>query len=46
MDKHLAHNISDITVVEKKWVWITDVAIPGDCRIEKKNWKRSANSKI
>ena len=32
-DKHLAHNIPDITVVEKKWVWITDMAIPGDGRI-------------
>ena len=27
-DKHLAHNLLDITVVEKKRVWITDVAIP------------------
>ena len=33
-DKHLAHNIPDITVVEKKRVWIIDVAIPGDGRIE------------
>ena len=32
MDKHLAHNIPDITVVEKKQVWIIDVAIPGDGR--------------
>ena len=35
-DKHMAHNIPDITVVEKKQVWINDVAIPGDCRIEEK----------
>ena len=28
-DKHLARNIPDITVVEKKRVWIIDVAIPG-----------------
>ena len=27
-DKHRAHNISDITVVEKKRVWIIDMAIP------------------
>ena len=33
MDKHLAHNILDITVVEKKRVWIIDVAIPEDGRI-------------
>ena len=26
-DKHLAHNTPDITVVEKKRVWIIDVAI-------------------
>ena len=46
-DKHLTHNIPDITVVEKKRVWIIDVAIPGDCRIvEKENWKRSANTNI
>ena len=35
-DKHLAHNIPDITVVEKKRVWIIDMAIPGDGRIEEK----------
>lgn len=35
-DKHLAHNIPDITVVEKKQVWLVDVAIPGDSRIEQK----------
>ena len=35
-DKHLAHNIRDITVVEKKQVWIIDVAIPRDGRIEEK----------
>ena len=29
-DKHLANNIPDITVVEKKQVWIIDVAIPED----------------
>ena len=35
-DMHLAHNIPAITVVEKKRVWIIDVAIPGDSRIEEK----------
>ena len=35
-DKHLAHNIPDITVVEKKQVWLVDVAIPGDSRIQQK----------
>ena len=39
-DKHLAHNIPDITVVEKKWVWIADVAIPGDSRIEEKELEK------
>ena len=29
-DKHLAHNISDITVVEKKQMWLIDSVIPGD----------------
>ena len=36
IDKHLAHNIPDITVVEKKQVWLIDVAIPGDSRINQK----------
>ena len=35
-DKHLAHNIPDITVVEKKQVWLVDVAIPSDSRIQQK----------
>ena len=35
-DKHLAHNIPDITVVEKKQVWLVHVAIPGDSRIQQK----------
>ena len=39
-DKHLAHNIPDITVVEKKRVWIIDVAIPGDGRIEEKELEK------
>ena len=33
IDKHLAHNIPDITVVEKKQVWLIDVAIPEDSKI-------------
>ena len=39
-DKHLAHNIPDITVVEKKQVWLIDVAIPGDSRINQKEVKK------
>ena len=39
-DKHLAHNIPDIIVVEKKRVWIIDVAIPGDSRIEEKELEK------
>ena len=35
-DKHLAYNTPDLTIVEKKQVWIVDVAIPGDTRIEEK----------
>ena len=40
MDKHLAHNIPEITVVEKKRVWIIDVAIPGNGRIEEKELEK------
>ena len=39
-DKHLAHNIPDITVVEKKRVWIIDVAIPEDGKIEEKELEK------
>ena len=35
-DKYLAHNIPDITVVAKKQVWLIDVAIPGNSRINQK----------
>ena len=35
-DKHLAHKISDLTVVKKKQAWLIDVAIPGDSRINQK----------
>ena len=35
-DKHLAHTIPDKTVVEKKQVWLIDVKIPGDSRIDQK----------
>ena len=35
-NKHLAHNIPDITVVEKKHVWLIDVAILGDSRINQR----------
>jgi putative methionine-R-sulfoxide reductase with GAF domain len=37
----LAHNISDITVVEKKQVWLVDVAIPGDSRIQQKEVEKN-----
>ena len=40
MDKHLAHNIPDITVIEKKQVWIIDMAIPRDSRIEEKELEK------
>ena len=36
IDKHLAHNIPDITVVEKKQGWLIDVAMPGGSRVNKK----------
>ena len=39
-NKHLAHNILDITVVEKKRVRIIDVAMPGDGRIEEKELEK------
>ena len=39
-DKHLAHNKPDITVIEKKRVWIIDVTIPGDGRIEEKELEK------
>ena len=39
-DKHLAQHISDITVVEKKQVWIIDMAIPEDGRIEEKELEK------
>ena len=39
-DKHQAHNIPDITVVEKKQVWLIDEAIPGDSRINQKEMEK------
>uniref|UniRef100_A0A803THT2 Reverse transcriptase domain-containing protein n=1 Tax=Anolis carolinensis TaxID=28377 RepID=A0A803THT2_ANOCA len=39
-DKVLEHNTPDITVVEKNKVWIIDVAIPGDNRIDKKQQEK------
>ena len=32
----MTHNIPDITVVEKKQVWLIDVAIPRDSRVQQK----------
>ncbi|XP_062831655.1 uncharacterized protein LOC134297613 [Anolis carolinensis] len=40
-DKVLEHNTPDITVVEKKKVWIIDVAIPGVSCIDEKQEKLS-----
>ena len=37
---YLAHNIRDITMVEKKRVWIIDMAIPGDGRIDEKEMEK------
>uniref|UniRef100_A0A803TE67 Stress induced phosphoprotein 1 n=1 Tax=Anolis carolinensis TaxID=28377 RepID=A0A803TE67_ANOCA len=39
-DKVPEHNTPDITVVEKKKVWIIDVAIPGDSRIDEKQQEK------
>ncbi|XP_062816932.1 uncharacterized protein LOC134293409 [Anolis carolinensis] len=39
-DKVLEHNTPDMTVVEKKKVWIIDVAIPGDSRIDEKQQEK------
>ena len=36
----MAHNIPDTIVVEKKQVWLIDVAIPGDNRIDQKEVKK------
>ena len=35
-DKHLACSIPDIKVVEKKQMWLINMAIPGDSRIDQK----------
>ncbi len=45
-DKHLPYNTPDITVVEQKQIWIIDVAIPGDSRVELKEQESSPNIKI
>ena len=39
-DKHLAYNIPDLTVVETKQVWLIDVEIPGDSRINRKELEK------
>ena len=36
----MAYNIPNITVVEKKQVWLIDVAIPGDHRIHQKRGQK------
>ena len=37
IDKHLTHNIPDITAVKKKQVCLIDMAIPRDSRIDQKD---------
>ncbi|XP_023216726.1 uncharacterized protein LOC111619278 [Centruroides sculpturatus] len=39
-DKVLEHNTPDFTIVEKKKVWIIDVTIPGDSRIDEKQQEK------
>ena len=39
-DRHLEHNMPDITVVEKAQTYIIDVAIPGDARIDQKEQEK------
>ena len=34
-DRHLEHNTPDIVVIERRNVWIIDIAIPGDAKAEK-----------
>ena len=43
--KQLAHNIPDIIVVEKKQVWLVDVAIPKTSGSNRKKSRRSLNIK-
>ena len=33
-DKHLEHNTPDIVVTKQRNVWIIDIAIPGDGKVE------------
>ena len=39
-DRKIAHNIPDITVIERDQIWLIDVAIPGDARIEDKTLEK------
>ena len=39
-DKHLDHNTPDLTVIVNKKVWIIEVAIPGDSRVEEKQLEK------
>ena len=45
-DKHLVHNIPDVTVVEKKQVWLIDVVIPGDCRIQHVEFSKKRSKRL
>ena len=44
-DKHLAHNIPDITIIEKKHIWLVDVAIPGDSCVMQRRLNTLPNTK-
>lgn len=35
------HNTPDVTLAEKKELWIIDVAISGNSRTQDKNWRRT-----
>ena len=44
IDRHLEHNTPDIVGIEQRNVWIIDIAIPGDARVENKELEK--NNKI
>ena len=39
-DRHLEHNTPDIVVIERRNVWIIDIAIPGDANVENKELEK------
>ena len=38
-DRHLEHNTQDTVVIEQRNVWIIELTIPGDARVENKELK-------